>query len=397
MPETFSIGLVGAGFRAASHLSSLYTVSEWNYFDCDNAIEYPQWTYDDHAESNPSWVEDVSDLDVSITGVFDPDSDARADAVERCREHGDEPETYNDFDSFLEGEYDGVVVSSPNDVHAEQSIRLLEADVNVLCEKPIAITLEEHDRIIEAVESSDALYYVAFNLRSAPFYMKLKEMVSEGSIGDLGTITCIESRGHFHAKYSFSKEVSGGTLLDKNCHDFDLFNWFAESDPRRVAAFGGQHVFDEDSDVLDHGNVLVEYDDGTKAILDLCMYTPFRQRTRLYEFKGSEGILRSPDGTTDSNSVTSQQATIDLYRQDSRSRINVESPGGGHGGADLIQAKRFLRCLQGKAEPPATVEDAKCADAISLAAEAAVETSEVIHIDDNYDFERPAAIDDDWN
>lgn len=384
---TFEIGLVGTGFRVQSHLSSLYTVSEWEYFDCENDIDYPQWTYDDHTDRSPDWVEDVSDLTVSITGLFDPDPEARSDTLEYCRNHGDDPATHEAFETFLEESYDGVIVSSPNSVHADQSVRLLEADINVLCEKPIAITLESHDEIIDAADTTDALYYVAFNLRSAPFYRRLKQLIDEGAIGDLGSITCLESRGHFHAEYSFSKDKSGGTLLDKSCHDFDLCNWFAESEPKRVTALGGQHVFETDTDVLDHGEVLIEYADGTKATLDLCMYAPFGQRTRLYELRGSDGILRSPDGGAEVDGVTSQGTTIDLHRRDGTSRFAVDSPGGGHGGADLVQAKRFLRCLQDEAEPPATVEDAKSADAIALAAEAAVESGQIVTLDENYDLD----------
>jgi len=96
-------------------------------------------------------------------------------------------------------------------------VRLLETDINVLCEKAIAITLEGYDEIIDA-------------------------------------------------------------------------------DPTRVTTLGGQHVFETDTDVLDHGMVLVEYPDGTKATLDLCMYAPFGQLTRLYELRGSDRVFSAVIG-----------------------------------------------------------------------------------------------------
>lgn len=387
MGDPLEIGLVGAGNRAQSHVSCLYHLDEWNYVDCDSPIDYPHWTYDEHSNWEPDWVEDVSDLDVSITGLFDPDPEARATVTATCREYGDDPDGFETFTEFLsEREYDGVVLVSPNDLHAEQSVRLLEEGVDVLCEKPIGITLKQHDEIIDATEATNALYYVAFNLRSSPYYTQIKAMIDDGAIGDLGMITCIESRGHFHAPYSFSKDRSGGTLLDKNCHDFDLFSWFADADPDRVFALGGQHVFDVDTDVNDHTTMVVEFEDGTKGTLDLCMYAPFKQRTRLYEFRGREGLLRTPDREPGAESERIQE-TIDLHRHDSRSRFRAKTPNyGGHGGADIVQTTRFVRCLQGRAEPPATVYDAKRADAMALAGEAAIETGEVVEIDDQFDF-----------
>ncbi len=372
------IGLVGAGARGTSHLRSVYTLREQEYFLNERGGGYPQWTYEEFVDpaDHPEWVEHVGDMMPEVTAIFDPSEESRENAVAICGEHGHTPATYSDFEAFIDdGSFEAAVVASPNHAHAEQAIALLTHDIPVLSEKPIATTLRDHDRIADAVDSSSATYFVGFNLRSAPFYTRLQSMLAAGKIGELGMISCRECRGHFAGRYSFARERSGGAILNKNCHDFDLYNWYAESDPVSVVAYGGQHVHDRNTDVMDHATVSVRYANDVVGTLELCLYAPFGERTRMYELRGSTGILRAPD----------EQHTVDLYRRGSTDRFTVSARGGGHGGADVRQMKRFLQCLEGQTDPPASVEDAKKADVIALAAQQAVREDRQVHIDGDYD------------
>jgi myo-inositol 2-dehydrogenase/D-chiro-inositol 1-dehydrogenase len=368
------VAIVGAGNRARVHVEQLYTLRDRTYRGTDDEHATEQ-RYESHAGDVPDWVSNVSDLDPAVTALFDPSADQRERTAALCAEHGDDPATFDDFEAFLaEATYNAVVLASPNDYHAAQADALLRRDVDVLCEKPLADDLAGHDRIAAAARDSAGTLYPAYNLRSAPFFARLKDLVDDGAVGDLGMVTCQEVRAPFKDSYHYYQDRSGGALLDKNCHDFDLFNWYVGADPVRVSATGGQHVLDRDATALDQASVVVEYADGTVGTLELCMYAPWGQRGRSYELRGDAGLLRSPE----------ESDTIDRYTRDGRERIGVEATGS-HGGADIIQMERFLRTLDGAAEPPGDLDDAKKAAAVAIAAERAVQTGESVRIDDGYD------------
>ncbi|MFP8956580.1 Gfo/Idh/MocA family protein [Natrialbaceae archaeon A-CW3] len=386
MDRDLRLGVVGAGERGRHHLREAYRIDEQHYFGRnpdESSLRSPQPIYDAHAADSPAWVADVSDLRPSVTAVFDPSATARRKTTALCREHGDEPDTFDALDAFLErGVYDAVIVASPNDRHLEAAVPLLERGVSVLCEKPLAITLEAYDRLEVAVSRSDGVFYPGFNLRSHPAYERLGELLDEGVIGDLGMISCREVRTPFPEGHYYTQAESGGSLLEKNCHDFDLMNWLTDADPVRVCAFGGQHVFTTDTDVSDHAVVIVEYDNGVRATLELCLYAPYGEwhpefsGRRDYQFRGGEGVLRS---------ATDGDADWELYTRRRRETYETAGVGGGHGGSDARQLRSFLRCVRDDDRPTATVRDAKRAAAVALAATRSIEDGRVVEIDSNAD------------
>jgi myo-inositol 2-dehydrogenase/D-chiro-inositol 1-dehydrogenase len=370
------LGFVGAGPRGQRVMSCCYEVRDRLYLYGGGPGGHPYDVYAEHAEDAPGWAEDVSDLAPEVTAILDPYEAAREQSLELCRERGDLPRTFGSLEEFLAfGEYDAVVVSSPNARHLESVLLLLEKGVHLLCEKPVATSLEEHDLVIEAAGASEALFYAGFNLRSAPFFRRVKELVEGGAIGRLGMVACREVRDPLRRGFRYDRRLSGGSILEKVCHDFDLFNWYCGADPVRVSAFGGRHVFARGNDTADQATVIVEYGNGSLGTLELCLYAPFGQRTRTYELRGSGGVLRSPE----------EEETIELFTHHGRERYGVGTGGiGGHYGGDFLQMRSFLRCLQGKEEPPGTLLDAKKAAAVALAAERSAVEREVVSIDSRY-------------
>jgi myo-inositol 2-dehydrogenase / D-chiro-inositol 1-dehydrogenase len=374
--EKISLGLVGAGRRGLEILTNSYQIRHRHYLLSDS-VDHPFAIYSQYADESPLWAENISDLRPTITAIFDPSKEARERAYEFCQEKGDQPELFASLEPFLQsGEYEAVVVSSPNDKHVEAVIPLLESGIDLLCEKPIATTLEDHDRFIHANAKSNSLFYVGFNLRSAPFFNRIEQLLTSNAVGRLGMITCREIREPFVRGFRYTRKRSGGSILEKVSHDFDLFNWYGGSDPLKVSAFGNQHVFRKETDAVDQATIAIEYKNGLLAMLELCLYAPFGQRTRTYELRGTEGLLRSSE----------QAETIDLYTHSEHHRYEVKTGGlrGQHSGGDFLQVKRFLRCLQGRDKPPASLIDAKKAAAIALAAEKAIVEGEIIEIDSKY-------------
>lgn len=383
---TTRLAVVGGGHRAHHLLQQVYAVRNREYqFAADDGWSIVgEAAYEKYARDAPAWTDGIADLEPEVTAVFDPDESALERIDRFCADEGDDPARFDTFDALAAaGSFDAAIVASPNFAHVAQATALLDRGIDTFCEKPIGLTLEEHDLLVEADDRSDALFYVGFNLRAHPLYTKIAELVSDGAIGDLGMITSHNVRVPFPPGFRYSARRSGGTLLEKNCHDFDLYNWYAGADPVRVAAIGGQRVLSQDTDALDHATVVVEYDDGVKATLELSLFSPFTQRRhRSYFLRGDDGLIRTPE----------EAGALDVYDRTTASRIQTRAhvadrEGAVHGGADYRQMIRFLRCLRGEATRPASPTDAKKAAAIAVAAQESIEHGPFYRIDDDYDVE----------
>jgi len=384
------LGLVGAGKRGRLLMENLYELGDQEYFLAEREDGHPHSMYHKYGIEIPDWAEDISDLDPEITAIVDPVRAAREEATAICEANGDTPDLFETFEEFLRsGTFDAALVASPVDRHAGAVVPLLEHDVDVFCEKPLANTLEGHDRIHDAHRESNAVLYIGFQMREIPYYQKIKRLIERGAIGRLGAIhhsvvryTFFEAQETSESgdrdAWRFDAQRSGGSLLEKTCHDFDYFNWCAEEDPVRVSAFGNQHVFGRNTDIIDQGTVSIEYED-TIASLDLCLYAGFGEQGHLAEYRGSEGVLRTPG----------EDETIEQFSKGEHNQFGI-SADGSHKGGDIAEMRRFLRCLRGEAEPPADVRDAKKADVIAFAAKRSLDEGRMVDIDSNYDMVDPS-------
>ncbi|HOB16250.1 MAG TPA: Gfo/Idh/MocA family oxidoreductase [Defluviitoga sp.] len=137
---------------------------------------------------------------------------------------------YTRIDEMLEKEkLDFVDIALPTYLHSEVSVKFLNAGIHVLCEKPMALTLEQCQAMIEAAERNDKKLMIGHCLRFWPAYEYAKEMIDTKRFGEV-----IESyffRGGNTPKWSYQnwllqKDKSGGVLLDQHIHDVDVINWF---------------------------------------------------------------------------------------------------------------------------------------------------------------------------
>ena len=204
--------------------------------------------------------------------------DVREERLAEAREVG-QFATYADYRELLAGEsLDAVVVATPQDSHCEITLAALAAGAGVYCEKPMALRLTDCDAMIAAAADSGKLLMIGQQMRHSVHLLTLAKMVSDGQVGDPGLIWCREFRNPFPAtmRWAFDKTRSGGLLVEKSCHHFDVFNWLADSRPVRVFASGGaavhQRIFGTRSTIADHAAVVVEYESGCRASYELCMF-----------------------------------------------------------------------------------------------------------------------------
>ena len=209
--------------------------------------------------------------DAEIVGVSSRSEASLAAARELC---GNSLRVFHDWRELVQvDEIDALIIALTNDQHHSSACAALQAGKHVLCEKPLGITLGECDDIIAAAADSKRVLQIGHEMRFQRLYQEMKTMIDSGQIGDLQLMWCREFRGPMRPGWRSSEALTGGTILEKNCHHLDLFNWMIGRPPRRVMAQGGTNVL-TGREILDNAQVLVEYEDGRRATLELCLFAP---------------------------------------------------------------------------------------------------------------------------
>ena len=149
-----------------------------------------------------------------------------------------------DFDKMLsEQQPDTVIVTTPDYLHDEYIVRSLRAGRDVMTEKPMTIDMARLKRILDAQRETGKKVTVTFNYRYSPARTQLKEILMSGAIGE---VTAIDFRWYldrvhgadYFRRWHRYKDKSGGLLVHKSTHHFDLLNWWAGSTPKSVTATG---------------------------------------------------------------------------------------------------------------------------------------------------------------
>jgi predicted dehydrogenase len=166
---------------------------------------------------------------IKVAAAYDPD---RSNCREFCRSFG-AAEPLRHFSETLTGGAELTIIASPPRYHAEQAIAALRYGSNVLCEKPLAMTSEDAERMIETAQDTGRLLSVGFYRRHLPAARALRNLISSGILGELRSISCFEG-GPFewpiHSPDYFSRATSGGGVLqDIGTHCLDLLTWWLGS------------------------------------------------------------------------------------------------------------------------------------------------------------------------
>lgn len=137
---------------------------------------------------------------------------------------------------MIDPEIDAIYNPLPNHLHVPWSIKALEAGKHVLCEKPIALTAAEGQKLVDFAKTKPHLKLMeAFMYRFHPQWQKAKQLVNDGKIGELRTIQSFFS---FYDKNSQNivniNEFGGGSLLDIGCYNISLSRFIFDAEPKRV-------------------------------------------------------------------------------------------------------------------------------------------------------------------
>jgi predicted dehydrogenase len=322
------------------------------------------------------------DWNVSIAGYSDPAPIGMPILKERDIEPG---KAYRDTQAILkDGPFDLVMIGSPNHLHYEHLLAAFEAGYPIFAEKPIVRTEEETFALARHIAGRKIPpLYIGLVMRSMPIVRETIARVDSGSLGEIVSLDTTEHLppehgGYLARNWRRKQEWGGSFMLDKVCHDFDIFGRLARSRAARVASFGGKSVFDSnrknvsrsyedgspayalrdagwagandsfhsDMDVTDHQVALVEYENGIRLSFHSNSHVALQER-RWY-IAGTEGTLLA-DLVRNKMMV---RRVLDRRKPD-RLQWN-ERTEDSHNGADQAMAKDLRAALEGKAAFPVT-------------------------------------------
>ena len=161
---------------------------------------------------------------------------------------------YEDFEEMLNTEKpDAVIVTTVDVYHSDYIIRSMEMGYDVISEKPMTIDAERCQKILDTEKATGRKLTVTFNYRYSPYTTRIKELLTEGVIGDVYSIhfewsldRSLVLSGHgasYYRRWNSVMAKSGGLLVHKSTHHFDMVNWFLNDSPARVGAFGKMNVY----------------------------------------------------------------------------------------------------------------------------------------------------------
>ncbi|MFA6450093.1 MAG: Gfo/Idh/MocA family oxidoreductase [bacterium] len=334
-----------------------------------------------------------------VAAVCDLDAGMRENALSALKD--DSVFSTNDYKKLCAmEELDAISICTPTYFHMPIALCALDNGKDLLLEKPIAPTIAEVDKLIERAFDTDRIVQIGLVYRYCNLYRTVGKMVERGDFGNVMMAYCNEFRDNFPTQWFFETAKSGGALLDKDCHHFDLFSWFIRSRPEKVYAMGGQHVVkgksikvncgyapDQDAmikkpDIVDHAFVLIEYANKARANLGLCMY----------EVEPLTGLEVGIMGNNGAHLVAKRDAVLTAgggplgeIREIPVDYVN-DNHGIGHIGAD-VQHVEFLRCLQDRKLPYANLLNARESMVIAMAAERSIKEKREVFIEE---FSSPA-------
>lgn len=286
--------------------------------------------------------------------------------------------TKNYRDVLNDPSIDAIGVFSPDRFHEEHAVAVLEAGKHLYLEKPMALSTEACDRIMNAWSRAGTKFMMGFNLRYHQVAVKAREIIQSGRLGDVKAIWVrhfVGAGGDFYYHdWHATREGIHSLLLQKASHDIDVIHWLADSYTARTAAFGDLDYFGGDKpddltcescdirnecreeqlpenprrlcvfrrsvDIEDNQVMIMKLENGIKASYLQCHFTP--EYLRNYLIIGTKARLEFNLERDEMWIIDRPVKTRDWPNPPPREPVRLAEAAGGHGGADPMITRGFL-------------------------------------------------------
>ena len=325
----------------------------------------------------------------TIHGVYDPNPGSIRMAKQYFGNYVKDRELvmYNSLSAACnDPQVDGLIICTPNYTHLEVLQEAVKSGKHILLEKPMATRVEDAYEITQIAQAYPAVLQIGLQYRYKAQYVEaIYEALERRSLGEIKTISILEHRIPFLDKvkqWNKFSQYSGGTLVEKCCHYFDLMNLFAQARPVRVFATGSMAVnfieFEYEgrkSDILDNAFVTVDYENGVRASFNLCMFAPMFYEELI--LCGDEGRLKTYENENFLRDGGPHTGMEILRSENHPARVSMPAYGtmiqeAGHNGGTYFEHINFINNMEGKPTNTATVEEGFWSVVVGAAAEKSV-------------------------
>tara|TARA_B100000676_G_scaffold309708_2_gene374057 strand:+ start:690 stop:1781 length:1092 start_codon:yes stop_codon:yes gene_type:complete len=300
---------------------------------------------------------------------------------------------FNNIDSLIQDDSaDAYVISTPNFTHIDVIKKVLVANKHLLIEKPMCTNVDDCFELQKITNNYKSTIWIAMEYRYMLPVSKMTEYIHTKKIGDLKMLTIKEHRQPFLEKVRdwnrFSRNT-GGTLVEKCCHFFDLMRLIIQSEPTKIFASAGQDVNhleesynNEVPDIIDNAFVIVDFKNGVRSTLDLCM---FAENTDLQEEFCAVGNLGKIETGVPSNRSGKNSSTLRIGMRNQNNpileNITVDKKifdAGHHHGSTYYEHLGFINSINNKLPAEVSIKDGLYSVAMGQAAEISAKEGRVV-------------------
>jgi myo-inositol 2-dehydrogenase/D-chiro-inositol 1-dehydrogenase len=337
--------------------------------------------------------------DARVAAIFEPD----AVMADTAKSIAPDIVICPDLDSLLQRpDLDCLLIASPNFRHLEQLEHIAAQNpLPILVEKPLFTDPDQVDRLQTLRATYPAPIWVAMEYRYMPPIAALLNKAAEVT-GGVQMLTIREHRFPFLEKigdWNRFNRYTGGTFVEKCCHFFDLMRLVIGAEPVRVMASGGQaanHLDEtyqgEVPDILDHGYVLVDFANGARAMLELCMFAEGaryqEEVSALGQLGKIEALVPGPGRFWPADLGDPPVAQLVISPRDPKGPQSLSIPvdpdlleAGDHNGSTFYQHQKFIDVVRGTTMPEVSLADGWAAVAMGLAAQESMRTGLPVPLD----------------
>ena len=353
--------------------------------------------------------------ELELVGYVDPDPCG----LSIIEEHASQLKQFESLANMIsESEIDLLWVASPNHLHLEHIKLGLEAGLQVFSEKPIVTSKEDSFELAKLIKKfGENKLIVGLVLRYSTHMREMRRVLDAGTLGSITSLEANEHIAPFHGSFFMRdwrrlEKYSGGFMLEKCCHDIDLYNSIVGERPVRVVSFGGRNnfipseapsdnkydnvyqkklsywenvdnPFTSDADIIDHQNALIEYPNQVTFSFHTSINVPDEQRR--FCVIGSRGMAEGDFGRGGLR-ITDARTGDCLEEHDFS---YPSTPGSGnhpsHYGADQLMCEDIVSFLRGGLSSlPVGPKEAIAAGLVAMAIDESMKTSQIVDMTETW-------------
>ncbi len=386
-------GIIGTGMMGREHIRNLMAIDGARI----TAV----------ADSHPASIRNAL-ADVAGQHVFSGGLGLAEEGLAPAGQSGEPPAVFATPEALMNsGLCDAVIIATPNMTHASilDHMFAYHPDLHVLVEKPLCTTVADAKRIVHAAQGHRGIIWVGLEYRFMPPIARFLREIPL-TVGALKMVSIREHRNPFLPKVGDWNRFSintGGTLVEKCCHFFDLMNLIARTHtagarPINVMASGGHDVNHLDEcypgnaagdvpDILDNAFVMVEYSNGVRGMLDLCMFAEASVNEQELAATGSAGKVEAfiPSGLV----RTGRRAPLnrgypqpgELVEFDASRDARVKH-GGFHHGSSYLEHLALADAIRNAGAAAVSVDEGLWSVAVGVAAHRSIAQRRLVELDE---------------